>query len=380
MEIATTSTKSRNDRKLTMIKYLDEYRNPALAMKLLEKILAFNSKKRLNFMEVCGTHTMSISKFGLRKALSPKINLISGPGCPVCVTPMDYLDKAIGYSRQKNYIIATFGDMFRVPGSKSSLEKEKSCGADIRIIYSPLDCLKIAKEENGKRIIFLAVGFETTTPTIAGMIKEAQKADFRNLFILCGNKLIPPALEAVLHDKEVNVDGFILPAHVSTMIGYAPYKFVSEKYRIPCVITGFESLDILAGIEMLLEQIKNNRPKIGNEYTRFAKESGNLKAIALSNEIFMEEDTKWRGFGKIASSGLTLKGEYARFNIEMVEPIKVEEVKEPKGCLCGNVVKGLNIPPDCKLFGKGCTPSNPIGACMVSSEGTCAAYYKYERI
>jgi len=322
---------------------------------------------------------MSISRFGIRAALKDSIDLISGPGCPVCVTPISYIDKAIEYSKSSDNIVATFGDMFRVPGSVSTLEKQKSSGFDVRIVYSPLDCLKIAADNPAKRIIFLSVGFETTTPTIAGTLKTAKDRRINNIFILCGNKTVPHALRAILNDPEVKVDGFIMPAHVSVMIGYEPYEFVVNKYNIPSVITGFEALDVLAGINILIDQIKNGKAQLDNEYGRFARSKGNMKATRLMNEFFEPVDAVWRGFGMIEKSGLTLKPAYKNFDIETLVPLNIVSGPDPKACLCANIVKGKNKPFECKLFGKTCTPSNPTGACMVSSEGTCAAYYKYER-
>lgn len=362
-----------------MLKHVDEYRDPELARKITDKILAIPLKGKLKIMEVCGTHTMSISRFGLRKALSSKVDLISGPGCPVCVTPTDYIDKALEYAKRHDNIITTFGDMFHVPGSRSTLEKEKSNGADIRIVYSPLDTLKIANRNPDKKVIFLSVGFETTTPTIAGMLMLARETDISNVFILCGNKLVPPALKAILQDEEIDINGFLMPAHVSTMIGYQPYRFIVKEYGIPCVIGGFEALDILAAIEMIFKQKQRGKSSLENEYSRFAREEGNRKAMKLMNEIFEPHDTAWRGFGTVPKSGLVLRKAYDRFDIEKVEPVSVRKTSDARGCICSRIVKGISKPTDCKLFARKCTPSSPIGACMVSSEGTCAAYYKYER-
>ncbi len=362
-----------------MIKYLDEYRDSDLATKLVDKIKSSNFPKKLKIMEVCGTHTMSISRFGIRQALKEKIELISGPGCPVCVTPTSYIDKAVEYSKNERNIITTFGDMFRVPGSKSTLEKEKSDGANIKVVYSPLDSIKIALDNPDKNVIFLSVGFETTTPTVAGMIQLADNQRIMNLFVLCANKLVPPALKVILEDKEIQVDGFLMPAHVSTMIGYEPYRFVVNEYGIPSVIAGFEALDILAAITMLIRQFNAKSSALENEYKRFAKSQGNKKAISLMNELFEPVNAIWRGFSIIPDSGLKLRRKYSHMDIEEVQPVKVDEIPEPKGCLCADIVKGKGKPIECRLFGKKCTPQNPVGACMVSSEGTCAAYYKYER-
>ncbi len=341
--------------------------------KLADKIL-----QPITLMEVCGTHTMAIFRSGARSVLPKSIKLTSGPGCPVCVTPQEYIDKAIAYSRE-GFIITTFGDMFRVPGSASSLEKEQSAGHDIHIVYSPSESLKIAKENPSKKIIFLSVGFETTTPLVALTLIEAKKAGLKNWFLLCGNKLIPPALKVLVESPELKIDGFICPGHVSTVIGSKPYKFISEKYKIPCVITGFEPVDIFEGIFMLVKQIVENKKKASVEiqYKRSVRPEGNPKAVKIMYDVFEVIDSNWRGIGKIPKSGLRLKNKYSNFDIEKVHNIKIEKVKEPAGCICGEILKGTKIPTECLLFRKVCKPENPIGACMVSSEGTCSAYYKY---
>jgi len=361
------------------MRYLDEYRDKKLVERIFSKIQTeLDSTRIYRFMEVCGTHTMSIFRYGLKTKLGPNIELISGPGCPVCVTEDDYMDKAIDLSRQKNVIIATFGDMLKVPGSESSLEKEKSKGAAIKIVYSTLDALELAEKYQDKKIIFLGVGFETTTPTIAGSIMEAKKRGLKNYFVLSGHKLIPPALELLVTSGETNIDGFILPAHVSTIIGSRPYESLAAKYNLPCVITGFEPLDILQGIYMLIAQIKKKKPSIEIQYSRIAKKEGNVKAREAMNKVFEKKDTRWRGIGIIKASGLKIRKEFSEFDAEKAFNIKLKRsVKKRKGCLCGEILKGVKTPLNCKLFKKACTPENPIGACMVSSEGTCAAYYRY---
>ncbi|MBU0533459.1 MAG: hydrogenase formation protein HypD [Candidatus Omnitrophica bacterium] len=362
------------------MKYIDEFRNPELAKKLIAKISGMVSdyKKDIKLMEVCGTHTVAISRAGLRKLLPANLKLLSGPGCPVCVTPNDYLDRAIAYCRRKDVIVVTFGDMMKVPGSTSSLEKEKSRGGDVRIIYSPIDALKIAKDNPKKKIIFLGVGFETTSPTIAATIKVAKAKDINNFFVYSGHKVIPPAMQMLLADKEVDVDGFICPGHVSTIIGSIPYEFISKEHNIPCVVTGFETLDVVEGVYMLVKQIvEGEKPSVQIQYTRSVKKEGNPKAVALMDEVFEEEDSDWRGLGMIPNSGLKIRKEFLVFNALKNIEVKVEPTKENKQCICGEVLRGVKSPLGCKLFGKLCTPENPIGACMVSSEGTCAAYYKY---
>ncbi|MFN3966826.1 MAG: hydrogenase formation protein HypD [Endomicrobiia bacterium] len=340
------------------------------------KKLVNENLQTITIMEVCGTHTMAIFRSGIRAVLPQSIKLISGPGCPVCVTSQEYIDKAIAYSRA-GFIITTFGDMFRVPGSDSSLEKESSKGADVRIVYSPYESIKIAKDNPDKRVIFLSVGFETTTPTIALTLLEAKKIGLKNWFLLCGNKLIPPAMKILAESPELKIDGFICPGHVSTVIGSKPYRFISEKYGIPCVITGFEPTDIFEGIFMLVKQLAEKRASVEVQYRRSVKPEGNPNAVKVMFDVFGIVDSNWRGIGIIPKSGLKLKKEYSEFDIEKVFDVEFETKKEPKGCICGEILKGIKNPTECLLFRKVCNPENPVGACMVSSEGTCSAYYKY---
>jgi len=362
------------------MKYIDEFRDNRIAKKISRAIFA-NAKglKRINLMEVCGTHTMSICKFGIRKLLPENINLISGPGCPVCVTPKSYIDKAIAFSRLPQTIIVTFGDMMRVPGSYSSLIEEKSKGASIKVVYSPLDAINIAEENADKKVIFLGVGFETTTPAVAATLVYAKKKKMKNFFVFAGHKIIPPAMKALAEDREVNIQGFLCPAHVSTIIGMSPYSGIAKKYNIPCVIAGFEPLDILQGILMLIEQIRSKKAKVENQYKRVVRRKGNEKALCLMDEVFSVRDTEWRGIGKIRRSGLKLNKDYSMFDPEKEFSLPRIKTKSDAGCICGSVLKGTKAPFDCKLFGKRCTPERPVGACMVSSEGTCAAYFKYRR-
>lgn len=350
----------------------------------LEKILKIlvkeseKLKKPVNFMEVCGTHTMAISRFGLRARLPEKIKLISGPGCPVCVTPVTEIDKTIEISQQKDVILTTFGDMLKVPGTKSSLANEKAKGSDIRVVYSPSDALLIAKENPDKKVIFVGIGFETTAPLIAYTVKEAKKQKINNFFILSFFKVIIPPMEALLNDRNLKLNGFICPGHVSAITGAKIYEPLVEKYKIPCVITGFEAIDILTGILMLLKQILLKKPTVEIQYKRVVRYEGNKYAQYVLKEVFTESDSVWRGIGLIPKSGLKLSEKYERFNGEKIFNIDISYSKEPAGCKCGDVLKGIKIPTDCAFFGKKCTPEKPVGACMVSSEGTCAAYYKYE--
>ncbi len=331
-----------------------------------------NVKKPIALMEVCGTHTMAIARAGIRKMMPKNLKLLSGPGCPVCVTPQNIIDWTIELARQKNVIITTFGDMVRVPGSQGSLEIYHP-----KIIYSPMDALAIAQDNLHKDVVFIGVGFETTSPTVAATILEAEKKDIKNFYIIPAFKIIPPALEFIAQSPRLNVNGFILPGHVSTIIGSKPYTLIAEKYHIPGCITGFEPIDILLGIKNLVEQICKNQAYIEIEYNRVVKPEGNTTALKLLDRVFEPVDSQWRGIGIIPESGLTLKKLYQRFDATKKYDIKIPEVQKPKGCICGKVLLGLKIPHECPLFGKKCTPGSPVGACMVSSEGSCAAYYRY---
>jgi hydrogenase expression/formation protein HypD len=332
--------------------------------------------KKMTFMEVCGTHTMAIARNGIRELLPDTITLISGPGCPVCVTPNRIVDTAIALSRMKNVTITTFGDMMKVPGSTSSLDHEHARGGDIRIVSSTLEALSTAEKNPDRKVIFLGVGFETTAPTIAASILEAKIRRLSNYSILCGHKVMPPAMRA-LSEGKVNIDGYICPGHVSTIIGSNPYVFIPAEYGIACVVAGFEPLDILQGIAMLVDQIQTGNPCVEIQYTRAVQPEGNQQAQEIIAQVFEPCDSNWRGIGIIPESGLRIRKSYSEWDAEIQNPVRIETTKEPKGCLCGQILQGLVRPPDCRLFAKQCTPENPVGPCMVSSEGTCAAYFKY---
>lgn len=342
-----------------------------IASKLI-KAITKHAVKRINLMEVCGTHTMVIAKSGIRSMLPEKIKLLSGPGCPVCVTPQETIDYAIALSQEEDVIITTFGDMVRVPGSSNSLEAFSP-----RIVYSPLDALTVAQENPGKAVVFIGVGFETTSPTIAATVMAAREKKIENFYVLPAFKVIPPALDFIAGSSEINVHGFILPGHVSTIIGSKPYQFLSDEYHLPGCITGFEPIDILQGILVLVRQVVEGNPTITIEYERVVKPEGNEKALELLNTVFQICDVRWRGIGLIPESGLEFSKEFQRYDIRKKYNIKLPKPIEPKGCICGRVLLGLSMPFDCALFGKGCTPLTPVGPCMVSSEGSCAAYYKY---
>lgn len=331
----------------------------------------------VRLMEVCGTHTVAIFKAGIRQLLPPQVELVSGPGCPVCVTPNSYLDTAVAYSRQPDVIITTFGDMLRVPGSSSSLAAEKAAGADIRVVYSPLDSLAVAAAYPDKKVIFLAVGFETTAPTAAATVLAAEQAGLANFFVLSAHKTVPLALRALLTAGEAQVDGLILPGHVSAIIGEQPYRFLAAEYNAPAVIAGFAPLEILQAVHSLTAQIAAGQASLANEYRRVVRPEGNPAARAVLAKVYEEADAAWRGIGVIPGSGLAVNAAYRRFDALASLPVTVEETKDHPGCRCGEVLRGVVKPADCPLFGTACTPELPVGSCMVSVEGTCAAWYKY---
>jgi hydrogenase expression/formation protein HypD len=364
------------------MKYLDEFREKDPFQAILSKIKSF-PPQTLSFMEVCGTHTVAISKSGLRKLLPANIRLLSGPGCPVCVTAFEDVDRIIMLAREvrndKRFIITSFGDMMRVPGSHSSLLKEKAKGADIRIVYSPADALSLARENPDREVVFFSVGFETTSPTSAATILHAEKEGLGNFSIISNNKLIPPAMELLLEDKNTALDGFLCPGHVSAIIGTSSYQRIVDCYHKGCVVSGFEPLDIILSTYWLLLQKQEETPMVEIEYSRVVHAEGNPKALTILYQVFEVADSSWRGFGTIPQSGLVLKEEFSRFDSIKKFDLPTPEISEPKGCRCGQVLKGLINPNECPLFAKQCTPTDPVGACMVSSEGTCAAYYKFEQ-
>ncbi|MBR1729402.1 MAG: hydrogenase formation protein HypD [Selenomonadaceae bacterium] len=349
-----------------------------LAKKFVEEINNLAKKiDHVRLMEVCGTHTVAIFRAGIRQLLPKNIELVSGPGCPVCVTSDDYIDKAIAYSKLDDVIITTFGDMLKVPGSNSSLTEAKADGAEVEIIYSPLDSIEIAKKNSSKKIIFLAVGFETTAPTAAATVLAAKNQGVKNLFMLSSQKLVPPALKMLLNDDEVNVNGFILPGHVAVVIGSNAFKFLANDYKIPGVVTGFEPLEILRSILQLLKMITENRSEILNEYQSVVTDEGNQSAQKILNQVYEPVNANWRGIGEIDRSGLKMRDEFADFDIEKILPLKVETLTKKTACRCGEVLRGVINPTSCPLFGKNCQPIHAIGPCMVSVEGVCAAWFKY---
>lgn len=360
------------------MKYVDEYRDAGLAGELALDI-ARSASRSIRLMEICGTHTMSIFRHGLRSLLPDSIELLSGPGCPVCVTAIGDIDRCIKLASEPDAIVTTFGDMLRVPGSHGSLQKQSGIGADVRMVYASLDALKIAQENPDKNVVFLGIGFETTSPTIAAAIKTAKERGISNFFVLSAHKLLPPAMEALLSSEDLTIDGFICPGHVSTIIGISSYEQIASKFGIPCVVAGFEPVDILQAILMLVRQIKSHQARAEIQYSRAVSPQGNPAAQQMIQEVFTPCDSTWRGLGPIPGSGLAIRREYAAHDALGRFDCELPPAKEPPGCRCAEVLRGAVRPPECPLFGEVCTPRDPVGACMVSAEGTCAAYFKYQR-
>jgi hydrogenase expression/formation protein HypD len=358
------------------MEYIDEYRNPDHIANLVSQIKRI-SRTPVRLMEVCGTHTVSIARNGIRQILPDHITLISGPGCPVCVTPIEEIDRAIAMAHNQHLTIATFGDLLRVPGSQTSLLKQRGEGADIRVVYSAYDALSLAEKNRDSHVVFLGVGFETTAPTVAAVLQHAKERRIRNFTVLSMHKLLPPALEALVRAPELRIDGFICPGHVTTIIGTEPYLSIAHDFHVPCVIAGFEPIDVLQAIALLVRQIEAGESKVEIQYRRAVKPEGNVKARTVLEEVFEPRDSTWRGFGLLPASGLGIATTYADFDANRQHEIPSVKAREPEACMCGSILRGLSQPPDCTLFRKVCTPDNPVGACMVSSEGTCAAYYKY---
>lgn len=361
------------------MKYVDEYRDSEPVQKYIKAIRDI-TKRSWTIMEVCGGQTHSIIKFGIDTLLPEKITLIHGPGCPVCVTPIETLDKAVHIAAQSDVIFCSFGDMLRVPGSEKDLISSRAEGADVRILYSPLDALKIAQQSPKKKVVFFSVGFETTAPAVAMAIIQAKRLGIKNFYALVAHVLVPPALEAILSTPNMALHGFLAPGHVSTIIGQDGYRRITEKYHMPIVITGFEPLDILFGVYRLVSQLEEGRCAVENAYGRSARPEGNVLAQQAVDEVFEVADRKWRGIGIIPKSGLTLRDFYREFDAEHVFGIDGLKVEEPSECIAGYILQGLKRPNECQAFGTRCTPQHPLGAPMVSSEGACAAYFNYRRV
>ncbi len=362
------------------MKFIDEYRQGDIAHKLAGQIASLTDQP-LKIMEVCGGHTHTIFKYGIEDLLPPNITMIHGPGCPVCVIPLGRVDDAISIAMQPDVIFTTFGDAMRVPGSRTSLLDAKASGADVRMVYSPLDALKIARQNPARQVVFLALGFETTAPSTAMTIIQADKEGVENFSAFCNHITIVPALKALLDSPDLQLDGFLGPGHVSTVIGTRPYEFVPREYGKPVAVSGFEPLDILQSVYMIVRQVIEGRAEVENQYARCITRDGNRRALEVLFEVFEPRDYfEWRGLGSIAHSGMKLRRKYAAFDAELKFSVPGLRIADPKACQCGEILKGVKRPWECKVFGTACTPETPIGSCMVSSEGACAAYYNFGRL
>jgi hydrogenase expression/formation protein HypD len=370
------------------MKFVDEYRDQALIRRVGRRIGALaplaleaaGHEPPLKIMEVCGGHTHTIFRYGVEELLPPEIDLVHGPGCPVCVIPMGRVDDAIHLARQDGVVFTTFGDMMRVPGSRGTLLDAKAEGADVRMVYSPLDALKIARQSPGREVVFFAIGFETTAPSTAVTLLRAAAEGVANFRVFCNHVTIIPVIRAILESPDLRLDGFLGPGHVSTVIGQRPYEFIPRDYGKPLVTTGFEPLDVLQAVLMVVQQLADGRREVENQYTRVVSRDGNPRALETLARVFeLRPFFEWRGLGFITHSALKLREEFAAFDAERLFAVPELRVADPKACQCGEVLKGVIKPWECKVFGTSCTPEHPIGTCMVSSEGACAAYYNYGR-
>jgi hydrogenase expression/formation protein HypD len=361
------------------MKYIDEYRNAASAERLIKEIRSVVTRA-WTIMEICGGQTHTIVKSGIDDLLPSDLTLVHGPGCPVCVTPLELIDKAVAIASLSDVLFTSFGDMLRVPGSEKDLLTVKATGGDVRIVYSPLDALKLAQQNPEKKIVFFAVGFETTAPANAMAVWQAKQLDLKNFSILCSHVLVPPAMEAILSSPVNHVQGFLAAGHVCTVMGYEEYIPLSLKYRVPIVVTGFEPVDILQGILMTVKQLEEERVEVENQYTRAVRREGNRSAQELMQKVFETTDRSWRGIGVIPKSGYRLSDRFAAFDAENIFNVATIHTQESPLCIAGQVMQGLKKPHDCSTFGIQCTPEHPLGAPMVSSEGACAAYFHYGKI
>jgi hydrogenase expression/formation protein HypD len=360
------------------MKYLDEYRDHELAKKLVDEMRRIQTRPWV-IMEVCGGQTHSIVKHGIDYLLPEGIELVHGPGCPVCVTPVDMIDRAHAIARSTDVIFCSFGDMLRVPGSDGDLFTIKSQGGDVRVVYSPLDCLKIARANPDKKVVFFAIGFETTAPANAAVVWQARECGLKNVSVLVSHMLVPPALEAILQSRDNRVQGFLGPGHVCAVMGYSEYEPISAKYKVPIVISGFEPLDILQGTLMAVRQLETGRGEVENQYSRVLNRRGNQAAQKLVSKVFKISDRNWRGVGTILQSGYCLRSEFAAHDAEKLFDVQPIDTREPSICISGMILRGIKKPHDCPAFGTSCDPQHPLGATMVSAEGACAAYYTYGR-
>ena len=363
------------------MKYVDEFRNGNLARRMATEITNISKGQKFKFMEVCGGHTHTIFKHGIEDILPENIEMIHGPGCPVCVLPMGRIDDAIAIAKTEGTIFTTFGDMMRVPGSQGSLLDAKAAGADVRFIYSPLDALKIARQNPKKEVVFFAIGFETTAPSTAVTLLQAKNEDINNFSVFCNHVTIIPTIKAILDSPDLRLDGFIGPGHVSMVIGLRTYQFIARDYQKPVVISGFEPLDIIQSILMLLKQYQTGKVVVENQYKRVVRPEGNLKSLeVIAQTMELRPYFEWRGLGFITHSALKIRSDFAQWDAEERFEVPGLQVADPKACQCGEVLKGVIKPWECKVFGTACTPETPIGSCMVSPEGACAAYFNYGRL
>ena len=363
------------------MKYVDEFRNGNLARRMATEITNISKGQKFKFMEVCGGHTHTIFKHGIEDILPENIEMIHGPGCPVCVLPMGRIDDAIAIAKTEGTIFTTFGDMMRVPGSQGSLLDVKAAGADVRFIYSPLDALKIARQNPKKEVVFFAIGFETTAPSTAVTLLQAKNEDIHNFSVFCNHVTIIPTIKAILDSPDLRLDGFIGPGHVSMVIGLRTYQFIARDYQKPVVISGFEPLDIIQSILMLLKQYQTGKVVVENQYKRVVRPEGNLKSLeVIAQTMELRPYFEWRGLGFITHSALKIRSDFVQWDAEERFEVPGLQVADPKACQCGEVLKGVIKPWECKVFGTACTPETPIGSCMVSPEGACAAYFNYGRL
>lgn len=360
------------------VKHVEEYRDRRIAQRLIAQMHAV-SRRPVRLMEVCGTHTMAIFRSGLRALLPETITLVSGPGCPVCVTAQREIDQFVALARCEGVILTTFGDLLRVPGSGSSLQQARAAGCDVRVVYSPLDDLALAAQNPAQKVVFLGVGFETTAPTVAAALLSARARGVSNFLVFAAHKRTPPAVAALMAAPDLRVDGFLLPGHVCLVAGTRAFQPLVDRYRIPCVVGGFEPVDLLRALARLVAQIEAGEALLENAYERAVTVAGNAKARAAMAAVFADVDAEWRGMGVIPGSGLKIAAAHRALDAEASFDLSVPDVPEPRGCACGEVLKGIKLPTDCVLYQKACTPLHPVGPCMVSSEGTCAAYFRYHR-
>jgi hydrogenase expression/formation protein HypD len=358
------------------MRLVDDFRNSDLAKGLIASIQR-SSTKHVRLMEFCGGHTVAIMRHGIRQLLPPTIEMLSGPGCPVCATDNADLDKAVALARIPEVTLTTFGDMLKVPGSRSSLQQARAEGADVRVVYSTLDALQIARQNSSREVVFLGVGFETTAPTVAASVLQADKEGLGNYYVLSMHKLCPPVIRAILESGEVRVSGLICPGHVSAVVGSGAWEFIAREYGIPCVVSGFEPVDILQTVHMLVSQLEKGESRVEIAYRRGVSAGGNRRALEIMYQVFEPRPARWRGVGEVAGSGLGLRKAYQGFDAETAFQFDPGPTVEPQGCICGEVLRAVKTPRECGLFRKVCTPANPVGPCMVSSEGSCAAYYLY---